>query len=162
MKGKDYHCLLHLSSLLRFSILCWLNTGVQMWRSCMSTLNNNLEFQVLLLSKRYDSGNIDNAYANCATLCSSHCSEVMYFVVIIVILSKLLQMVVFRDVICSLSEYYQCSRGADCLFLQVHPFRLPSCVCLKTYNRLPGYMVSHIIIHQCEYPKSYMLYSWLG
>ena len=67
----------------------------------------------------------------CATLFCSHCSEVMCFVVIIVILSELLQTVVFRDVICSLLEYYQCFR-ADCLCCQVHPFRLPSCVCLIT------------------------------
>jgi len=98
----------------------------------------------------------------CLTLCSSHCNEVMYFVVIIVILSKFLQTVVFRDVICSMLEYYQCFRGADCLCCQVHPFRLPSCVCLRNYNHLPGYMVPHIIIHQCEYPKSLMLSSWLG
>jgi hypothetical protein len=127
-----------------------------MWRSHVSTLNNNLEFQVLLLSKRYDSGCIDNAYAFCATLCSSHCSKV-----IIVILSKLLKMMVFRDVIHSLLEYYQYFRRADCLFLKVQPFRLPSSVCLKNYNHLPGHMVSHIINHQCEYPKSHMLSSWL-
>lgn len=145
MKRKGYRCLLHLSSLLHFSILCWLNTGVQMWRSCMLTLSSNLEFRGLLLSERYDSGYIDNAYAFCATLCSSQCSEV-----IIVILSKLLKMAVFKDVIHSLLEYYQCFRGAYCLCLQVQPFRLPSCVCLKNYNCLPCYMVSHIINHQCE------------
>lgn len=111
----------------------------------MSTLNNNLEFQGLLLSKRYDCGYIDNAYAFCVTLCSSHCSEV-----IIVILSKLLKMAVFKGVMFSLLEYCQCFGGADCLCLQVQPFRLPSCVCLKNYNHLPGYMVSHIINHQCE------------
>jgi hypothetical protein len=76
-----------------------------MWRSCMLTLNNNLEIQVPQLSRRYDSGFLDSAYTVCATLCSSHCSKVMYFVVIIVILSKLLKMAVFRDVMRNLLEY---------------------------------------------------------
>jgi len=78
----------------------------------MSTPNNNLEFQGLLLSKRYDCGYIDNDYAFCATLCSSHCSEV-----ITVILFKLLKMAVFKDVMCSLLEYCQCFGGADGLCL---------------------------------------------
>jgi hypothetical protein len=60
-----------------------------MWRSCMLTLNNNLAIQVPRLSKRYDTGFLDSAYTVCATLCSSHCSKVMYFIIIIVILSKL-------------------------------------------------------------------------
>ena len=128
MKRKGYRCLLHLSSLLRFSVLCWLNTGDQMWRSCISTLSNNLEFQVLLLSERYDSAYLDSAYVFCATPYSNHFSEVMYYIVIIVILSKLLKSAVFRDVICSPLDDYQCFRGADCLFLQVPSLRLPSCV----------------------------------
>jgi hypothetical protein len=70
-----------------------------MWRSCILTQNNNLEFQVLLLSKRYYSGCLDNTYKFCAPLCSSHYGEVVYFIVIIVILSKLLQTAVFRDAI---------------------------------------------------------------
>jgi hypothetical protein len=49
----------------------------------MSTLNSNLEYQVLLLSKRYDSAYLDNADRFCATLYGNHFSKIMYITVIL-------------------------------------------------------------------------------